>query len=180
MEYKVTNSGVSLVTQTGDITKLNVDVVVNAANNSLLGGGGVDGAIHTAAGPDLLKECRSLNGCKTGEAKYTKAYNLPAKYIIHTVGPIYKDGQNDEAYLLESCYKNTLEIASQLEDVYSIAFPAISCGVYGYPLEEAAHIAVGTTINFIGLNPSNLANVSFVCFEDELTQIYRKIIQDYS
>ncbi len=148
----------------GDITKLMVDAIVNAANSSLLGGGGVDGAIHRAAGSDLLAKCRGLNGCKTGKAKITKGYKLPAKYIIYTVGSIWQGGNAGESELLASCYRESLNLA-KIYQIQTIAFPAISCGVYGYPIELAAKIAI-ETVHTILQEDRSILGVSFVCFSD--------------
>jgi O-acetyl-ADP-ribose deacetylase (regulator of RNase III) len=156
----------------GDIIKQPVDAIVNAANSSLLGGGGVDGAIHRAAGPDLLAECRMLGGCKTGEAKATKGYNLPAKYVIHTVGPVWRGGDNDEDQLLASCYRNSLEVAASL-NVRSIAFPAISTGIYGFPKARAAKIAVTEVSASMG----DMEKLIFVCFDPETAEIYRQLLR---
>ncbi|MFC2114389.1 O-acetyl-ADP-ribose deacetylase [Bacteroidota bacterium] len=154
-----------------DITKQKVDAIVNAANTSLLGGGGVDGAIHRAAGPDLFKECLTLKGCETGEAKITRGYNLPAKFVIHTVGPVWYSGQNNEDELLGSCYKNSLKLALD-NQIKSIAFPAISTGVYRFPIERATQIALKTTLTF--LNENELPQkVVFVCFSERDLEIYR-------
>jgi O-acetyl-ADP-ribose deacetylase len=149
----------------GDITKLAVDAIVNAAKSSLLGGGGVDGAIHRAAGEDLLFECQQLNGCPTGEARITDGYLLPAKYIIHTVGPTWRGGRAGEPELLASCYRESLKLAKQY-GIETIAFPAISCGAYGYPIELAAKVALETVAAFLEHEPSILG-VSFICFSDD-------------
>ena len=155
----------------GDITKLKVDAIVNAANTSLLGGGGVDGAIHRTAGPKLLEECRKLNGCKTGEAKITKGYNLPANFVIHTVGPVWNGGNYNEDKLLTNCYLNSLKLAVE-NKIKSIAFPAISTGVYGFPLERAAQIAIKTVKKFIQSDKS-IQKIIFVCFDDRAYQTYK-------
>lgn len=155
----------------GDITRLSVDAIVNAANTSLLGGGGVDGAIHSAAGPGLLEECRTLGGCPTGEARLTKGYNLPSRFVIHTVGPIYNaDKSLDCGKRLASCYRNSLTLAAE-NPVSSIAFPAISCGVYGYPIKDACRIAVDTACNFLDRCKS-INNLIFILFSKKEMQIY--------
>jgi O-acetyl-ADP-ribose deacetylase len=158
----------------GDITKQSTDAIVNAANNSLLGGGGVDGAIHRAAGPELLAECRALNGCATGEARITKGYDLPAKWVIHTVGPVWHGGIHGEADLLARCYRNVLQIANGYA-VTSIAFPSISTGVYGYPVDKAAVIAVRETKIFIK-DHALPVNVIFVCFDQKTQDIYESLL----
>ena len=155
-----------------DITKLSdVDAIVNTANNSLLGGSGVDGAIHKAAGNKLLDECRGLNGCKTGEAKITGAYKLPCKYIIHTVGPVWNGGKRNEAKLLADCYRNSLKLAVE-HGIRSIAFPSISTGVYHYPKDQAAEIAVHTVNEFVEANPGALDLVEWALFDDDTLQVY--------
>jgi O-acetyl-ADP-ribose deacetylase (regulator of RNase III) len=155
----------------GDITRQVVDAIVNAANSSLLGGGGVDGAIHRAAGPGLLAECRLLGGCKTGDAKATKGHNLPAKYVIHTVGPVWRGGDNDEDRLLATCYRQSLEMANGLK-IKSIAFPAISTGIYGFPKQRAARIAVNEVQKYSG----DIETVFFVCFDSDTADIYRELL----
>ena len=158
----------------GDITKQKVDAIVNAANRSLLGGGGVDGAIHRAAGKQLLEECKTLNGCQTGDAKITKAYNLPAKYVIHAVGPVWHGGKSDEEKLLSSCYRRSLELAVE-NDIHTIAFPNISTGVYRFPKEKAAEIAIDTVQKFLAEN-AKIQEVIFVAFDSDNYQIYQQIL----
>lgn len=157
----------------GDITKLKVDAIVNAANSSLLGGGGVDGAIHRAAGPGLLEYCRKLNGCPTGEAKITPGFNLQAKYVIHTVGPVWHGGSGNEEKLLANCYRNSLKLAEE-NGVKTIAFPAISTGIYGFPSDKAAQIALANTKEFLGKNNS-IDKVTFVCFDEATYNIYEQL-----
>ena len=162
----------SIKTVKGDITKItDVQAIVNAANNSLLGGGGVDGAIHSAAGPELLAECRTIHGCETGEAKITRAYNLPCDYVIHTVGPIWYGGNNDEDKLLASCYYNSMKIAVE-NGIRTIAFPSISTGVYCFPVERAAKIAVDTVHRFLQENPDSFDLVEWVLFNDQAASAY--------
>lgn len=167
MEYKIE-------LHKGDITRLKVDAIVNAANTSLLGGGGVDGAIHRASGPQLLEYNKKLGGCPTGEAKISPGFNLPAKYVISTVGPVWRSGNNNEDRLLANCYKNSLKVAVD-NDVKIIAFPSISTGVYSFPVERASKIAVGEVKNFLDKN-SSIEKVIFVCFDDRTYGVYKKLL----
>ena len=162
--------------QKTDITQLSVDAIVNAANNSLLGGGGVDGAIHRAAGIELLEECRGLNGCETGEAKLTRGYNLKAKWVIHTVGPIWQGGCEQEAETLARCYESCIEIAVQ-NSISTIAFPAISCGVYGYPADKAVAIAVSVIARKLEVSPG-IKQLCFCVFSDEMFRLYSQTLED--
>jgi O-acetyl-ADP-ribose deacetylase (regulator of RNase III) len=161
---------------TGDITLQNVDAIVNAANNSLLGGGGVDGAIHMAAGHELLAECRTLKGCETGEAKITKGYKLPAKFVIHTVGPIWRGGDHNEKELLASCYRNCLKTAED-KGITTIAFPLISTGAYRFPMEDAAEIALTEIMKFLKRNRT-IKKVTIVCFGEEAYELYNKKLKE--
>lgn len=171
-EKKITEGQTDFIAVRGDITKDHgVQAIVNAANTSLLGGGGVDGAIHRAAGPELLEECRQLNGCETGKAKITKAYRLPCEYVIHTPGPIWHGGRSNERELLASSYSSCLELAVET-GIRSIAFPSISTGVYHFPLEEAAKIAVKTAAEFAAQNPGKLDVIKWILFSDEVLEVY--------
>lgn len=158
----------------GDITKLDVDAIVNAANSTLLGGGGVDGAIHRASGPKLLAECRTLGGCAPGEAKITHGYNLPARYVIHTVGPVWTGGSRGEAETLANCYRNSLRVAVE-NKIKTIAFPAISCGAYRYPVEKAAQIALETTRDFLTTG-DKIDKVIFVIASEDIHTVYRRLL----
>lgn len=160
----------------GDITKMETDAIVNAANSTLLGGGGVDGAIHRAAGPELLEECKTLNGCPTGDAKITNGYRLPADYVIHTVGPVWNGGNNNEDELLANCYKNSLNRAAE-NNLKTVAFPSISTGVYKFPFERAATIAVNTVKDFLE-NEGSIEKVYFVCFSQNDFETYRKLLNE--
>ena len=168
------DGGIQLID--ADITALHVDAVVNAANNSLLGGGGVDGAIHRAAGPGLLEECRGLNGCATGDAKITKGYNLPARYVIHTVGPVWQDGSAGEEDLLVACYRKCFKLARE-NNLRTLAFPAISTGVYGFPKKKAAAIAVRETRKALSDN-RQLERIMFVCFNAETREAYEEALHE--
>jgi len=159
-----------------DITKQQVDAIVNAANESLMGGGGVDGVIHRAAGSELKEECKTLNGCPTGQAKVTKGYNLPADYVIHTVGPVWKGGAKDEEELLASCYKESLKRADEL-NIKIIAFPNISTGVYGFPKRKAAEIALKSVEEYPGIESTGVEKVIFVCFDEENYSIYQELLK---
>ena len=160
----------------GDITELNVDAIVNAANTSLLGGGGVDGAIHRAAGPELLAECRTLHGCPTGDAKITRGYRLPARWVIHTVGPVWRGGHDFEDEVLANCYRRSLEVAVQ-SGARTLAFPAISTGAYGFPLERATRIAVREVRAFLENNPA-IEKVLFVCFDSHTGHCYQRVLEE--
>jgi O-acetyl-ADP-ribose deacetylase (regulator of RNase III) len=158
----------------GDITNLEVDAIVNAANTTLLGGGGVDGAIHRAAGPELLAECRTLGGCEPGQAKISRGYHLPARFVIHTVGPVWRGGKHDEARILGNCYRNSLQLAVENE-IGTIAFPAISCGVYGYPIQDAAQIAFKAARDFLATN-DEIQKVIFVVWGEDVYDAYRQFL----
>jgi len=158
----------------GDITALHVDAIVNAANTTLLGGGGVDGAIHRAAGPELLAECRTLGGCQPGAAKLTRGYRLPARFVIHTVGPVWMGGKRGESQTLANCYRNSLQLAIE-KGIKTIAFPAISCGAYGYPISEATQIAVETTREFLATT-DKMDKVIFVLWSEDIYEAYRRLL----
>jgi len=170
----VKNSGSKINIVRGDITKIEVDAIVNAANTTLLGGGGVDGAIHRAAGPELLVECRTLGGCEPGKAKITRGYRLPARFVIHTVGPIWKGGKYGEPETLANCYQNSLELAAE-NGIQTIAFPAISCGAYGYPIQAAAQIALKTAREFLAAT-GKIDKVIFVLWGEEIFETYRRLL----
>src|SRR5579859_1824784 len=165
-----------IIVARGDITRLAVDAIVNAANSSLLGGGGVDGAIHRAAGPELVAECRTLGGCPTGEARITRGYRLPARHVIHTVGPVWQGGRRGEPELLASCYRNSLELAAR-HGLETVAFPAISTGIYSYPLDPATRIALTEAVRFLEAHPG-IRKVTFVCFGDEAYRTYQRVADE--
>jgi O-acetyl-ADP-ribose deacetylase (regulator of RNase III) len=158
----------------GDITKLDIDAIVNAANTTLLGGGGVDGAIHRTAGPELVAECRTLGGCRPGEAKITRGYRLPARFVIHTVGPVWRGGKHGEPETLANCYRNSLQVALE-NGIKTIAFPAISCGAYGYPVEEAARIALETTREFLSVS-DQIQKVTLAVWGEDAYDAYRRLL----
>lgn len=172
---KKTINGCIIEVVQGDLTKENADAIVNAANRSLLGGGGVDGAIHRAGGPAILEECRKLRGCDTGDAKITTGGNLPARHVIHTVGPVYRGGGRSEPEMLASCHRRSLEVARQ-NNLKTVSFPAISCGVYGYPIEDAAKIAVGTVAEFVAENPG-FERIRFVLFGPDTYPAFEKALK---
>jgi O-acetyl-ADP-ribose deacetylase (regulator of RNase III) len=168
-------NGTRLALVTGSIAQLDVDAIVNAANSSLLGGGGVDGAIHRAAGPEMVFECRLLGGCRTGEAKITRGYRLPARHVIHTVGPVWRGGEHGEAELLASCYLASLRLA-EARGLRTIAFPAISTGIYGYPRDKAAEVALRTVTKFLADAADRFETISFVCFDEATAAAYRRVM----
>lgn len=173
-----TIGGVTFEAVEGDITRQDVDAIVNAANTSLMGGGGVDGAIHRAAGPDLLQECATLGGCRTGDAKITRGYHLKARHVIHTVGPIYSAESSVVPYLLASAYRRSLEVATEY-GLFSVAFPAISAGVYGYPITSSAEIAFGTCAAFVLSQSTSVKLVRFVLFGETAHQVYAEVLRTF-
>jgi O-acetyl-ADP-ribose deacetylase len=168
------NRGSEIEIIQGDITNLDVDAIVNAANTSLLGGGGVDGAIHRTAGPKLLAECRTIGGCRPGEAKITRGYDLPARFVIHTVGPIWRGGKHNEPETLANCYRHSLQLAVE-NGIKTIAFPAISCGAYGYPISEASQVALKTVRDFLAAD-DRIDKVTFVLWDEDIYDAYRQLL----